>query len=80
MEIPRLGVESEIQLLAYTTATATGNLSRIYDLYHSSQQHQKADLMIEAWDRTYILMDTSQICFHWTTMGTPYDVIILCLC
>ena len=29
MDIPRLGVESELQLLAYTTATATRDLSRI---------------------------------------------------
>ena len=27
MEVPRLGVESELQLLAYTTATATPDLS-----------------------------------------------------
>ena len=26
MEVPRLGVESELQLLAYTTATATSEL------------------------------------------------------
>ena len=29
MEVPRLGVESELQLLAYTTASATQDLSRI---------------------------------------------------
>ena len=33
MEIPRLGVESELQLLAYTIATATQDLSCICDLY-----------------------------------------------
>jgi len=38
MEIPRLGVESEIQLPAYTTATATPDPSLICDLYHSLQQ------------------------------------------
>ena len=36
MEVPRLGVESELQLLAYTTATATQDPTRICDLYHSS--------------------------------------------
>ena len=39
MEVPRLGVESELQLLAYATAT-TGYPSHVYDLYLSSQQHQ----------------------------------------
>ena len=34
----RLGVQSELQLPAYTRATATQNLSRICDLHHSSRQ------------------------------------------
>ena len=38
MEVPRLGVESELKLLAYTIATATSDPSHIYDLHHSSQQ------------------------------------------
>ena len=37
MEILRLGVESELQLPAYTTATATQDPSRVCDLHHSSQ-------------------------------------------
>ena len=32
VEVPRLGVESELLLLADTTATATRDLSHIYDL------------------------------------------------
>ena len=36
MEVPRLGVESELQLLAYSTATAMQDLSRIYDIHHST--------------------------------------------
>ena len=36
VEVPRLGVQSELQLLGYTTAIATQNPSHIYDLYHSS--------------------------------------------
>ena len=38
MEVPRLGVKSELQMLAYTRATATQDLSHIYDLHHSSRQ------------------------------------------
>ena len=36
VEVPRLEVKTELQLLAYTTATATRDLRRISDLYHSS--------------------------------------------
>ena len=39
-EVPRLGVEYELQLPAYTTATATSDLSRVCDLHHSSGQHR----------------------------------------
>ena len=39
MEVPRLGVESELLPLAYTTAIAMPDPSHICDL-HSSQQLQ----------------------------------------
>ena len=32
MGVPRLGVDSELQLLAYTTASATPDLSFVFDL------------------------------------------------
>ena len=35
MEFPRLGVQSELQLPAYTTATATRALSHICNQHHS---------------------------------------------
>ena len=38
VEVPWLGVESELQPLAYTTATATWDPSTICDLHHSSRQ------------------------------------------
>ena len=38
MEVPRLGVESELQLLAYTTVTETQDRSQDCELHHSSQQ------------------------------------------
>ena len=40
MEVPRLGVQSELLLPAYTTVTATPDLSRICDLHHSAWQCQ----------------------------------------
>ena len=60
MEVPRLGINSELQLLTYTTATATWDPSRVCDLYHSSQYRWIPDLQSEARDQTWILMDTSQ--------------------
>ena len=36
MEVPRLGAELELPLLAYTIATATWDLSHICNLHHSS--------------------------------------------
>ena len=40
MEVPRIGVKSELQLPAYTTATAMQDPSCICDLHHSSQECQ----------------------------------------
>ena len=37
MELPRLGIESELQLLAYATATAMQDLSHVCDPHHSSR-------------------------------------------
>ena len=71
MEISRLGIKSDLQLLAYPTATATQDLSHVCDLHSSSWQHQTLNPLSEAKDWTCILMDTSQICFCCTTMGTP---------
>ena len=39
MEVPRLGVESELFLPAYTIATAMPDGSHVCDLPHSSWQH-----------------------------------------
>jgi len=64
MEVPKLGVESELQLLAYTTVKAMQNLSCISDLHHSSRQHWILDPLSEARDRTCILMDPSQVHHH----------------
>ena len=73
MEVPRLGVELELHLLAYTTATATPDPGCIYDLHHSSWQCQILNPPIKVRDQTHILMDTSGVRYHWATMGTPND-------
>ena len=64
MEVPRLGVELEVQLPAYTTAIAMQNPSFIFDLQHSSGQCQIINPLSRARDQTCILMDTSQVHFH----------------
>ena len=61
MELPRLGVQSELQLLSYATATATWNLSHFCDLQHSSRKRRILNPLSKARDRTCLLMDTSQI-------------------
>ena len=76
MEVPRLGVESELQLLAYPTATATRDPSCIYHPHHSSQQHWILTPLSEARDQTLDLMVPSQICFLCATTGTPIIFII----
>ena len=61
MELPSLGDEMELQLLAYATATATPDLSCIFDLHRSLWQHWILNPLIKARDQTHILMDTSQV-------------------
>ena len=61
MEVPRLGVRSELQLPACTTATATPDPSHGYDLHQSSRQCPIFNSLNEARDGTCILMDTSRI-------------------
>ena len=71
MEVPSLGVKLELQPLAYTTITATWALSHICNLHHSTQQHWILNPLSEARDQTCVFMDTSQIHFCCTKMGTP---------
>ena len=56
MEVLRIGVESELQLDTYTTATAMRNLSSICNLCHSLQQCQILKPLMEARDQICILM------------------------
>ena len=63
MEVSRLEVKSELQLLAYTTATATPDPSHVFDLHHSSQRHWILTPLSKARDQTCVLMDTSWVCY-----------------
>ena len=63
MEVARLGGQSELQLLAYTTATARLDPRHICDLHHSPGQCQILNPLSEGRDGTYILKDTNQALF-----------------
>ena len=79
MEVPGLGVKLEQQLPAYTTATATPDLSNVCDLHHSSQQHRIPNPLREVRDGTLVLMDTRQAHYHWATTETPpFILIVIC--
>ena len=71
MEVPRLGVKLELQLLAYAAATAVQDPSHVCDLHHSSWQRQILNPLREARDQTCNLMVPSRIHFHYTRTGTP---------
>ena len=87
MEIPRVGVELELRLLAYVTATVTQDLNHVCDLHHSSWKSQilnplskagdQTYMLTDTRDRTHVLTDTSQVHFCWATMGTPHTMKFL---
>ena len=78
MEVPRLRVESKLQLPAYATVTANWGPGCICDLRHSSQQRWIPSPLREARARSHILMDARQVRFHCATMGTPRVFFLTC--
>ena len=64
MELPRLRVDSELQLPAYTTATARQDLSQVFDLHPSTRPRWIPNPLIESRDRTRVLMETSWVRCH----------------
>ena len=71
MEVPRLGVQSELLLPACARDTAMPDPSHVFDLAHSSWQRWILNQLSKARDRTGNLMVPSQIHFHCATTGTP---------
>ena len=68
IEVPRLGVESELQLPPYTTAAAVQDPN----LHPSSWQRRILNSLSEARDRTCNLMVSSWIRFCFAMTGTPF--------
>ena len=64
MEVPRLGVQLELQLPVYATATATPDLSHVCNLHYSSQQCWIPNPLSRARDQTHVLIDTSWVHYH----------------
>ena len=56
-----LWVKSELQLRAYTTATAMRDPGYVFDLHHSSQQHLILNLLSKARDQTLVVIATSWV-------------------
>ena len=71
MKVPRLGVELELQLPAYTTAEQLGvhAVSVTYTVAHSNAR--SFNPLSEVGAQTCVFMDTSWIRFCCTTTGTP---------
>ena len=69
--VSRLGAELELQLQAYTTATATRDPSLICNLHHSSRQCWILNPPSGARGPASILMDISQVHYHWARTRTP---------
>ena len=55
MEVHRLGVESELQMQAYTTATATPELSLVWDLHTGHGNAWILNTLSKARDRTHMI-------------------------
>ena len=75
MEVPRQGVELELQLPAYATGTVMWDLSHVFDLHHSSRQFGILNPLSEARDRTGVLMDTSRVSYplsHYGNSSSPH--------
>ena len=61
MEVPRLGIKLELQLPAYTTATAMPDLSCICNLCCSLHHGWILNPLSKARDRTHIFIDKSWV-------------------
>ena len=78
MEVPRLRLELEPQLLAYTTARVMPDPSRICNLHHSPRSCQIFNPLSKARDGTHILPWGMLVWFvnRWAMTGMPVQIIL----
>ena len=77
MDVPRPGVQSELQPPAYTPATAALDPSRICDLHGSLQQHWILNPLSKAMAPTCILIETVGFLNCGATVGTPENLSLI---
>ena len=75
MEVPRLRVQLELQLPAYTTATAMPDLSLVCDLHHSSGQHRS----LTHWVRPGIKAATSWFLVRFISAAPRRELHWVCI-
>ena len=78
MEVPRLGVESELQLPAYATATAIPVPSYVCNLHHRSWQYRIPNPLSKARDQTHNLMVPRWIHFYCAKVENPCFFVLFC--
>ena len=71
VEIPKLGVKSELQLLAYTTATEMQDLSCVCHVHHSSWQRQ----ILNPLSRTGIEPASSWVLIRFITAVLQWELL-----
>ena len=71
MEVPRQGIQLELQLPATATAAAVPDPSLVWGLDRSSWQHRILNPLSKARDQMGNLMVPGQIYFRGATTGTP---------
>ena len=74
VEVPRLGVKSELQLPAYTTVMAVGNPN------HSSWQHWILNPLARPGIEPASTWILGRFINHWATVGTPMSFLFFCVC
>ena len=81
-ELPRLGIESELQLLAYTTSTAMQASGCICGLLHCSlRQCQILNPLSEASDPPLVLMEPSCCSLPLSHNGNSWNIdFCVCVC
>ena len=77
MLVPRWGIQPELQLPAFATATAMQDLSHICDPHHSSWQRQTLNPLTEARNWTWSLKVPSWIHFCCAMTGTPGQAVFI---